>query len=42
MDSIFPIRGMQLDVNHTPAPIDLSVDNKTLHLNYLRGEAKVL
>jgi hypothetical protein len=36
MDSIFPIRGMSLDVDQTSG-IDLSVKDKSLHLNYLRG-----
>lgn len=37
MDSIFPIQSVSIDVNDSPS-LNLSVKNKNLHLNYLRGE----
>ena len=38
MDSIFPIRGVSVDVNNS-SPIGLSVEEKNLQINYLRGKA---
>ena len=38
MDSIFPLREVNLNVDMT-SNISLSVSNKDLHLNYLRGDS---